>query len=172
MEKNMITKDWTKKEAGMLIRLWMKTESISLVAILMNRTTSSIQTRALRLELPARELEDSFRRRWTEKEDQRIQQITKETNVDIFQLSKDMKRTIDAIINRMMTKHHLTLDAVSKIIILPDAEAIYNDGAITTTGQASERNRAKCMKPFWSEGFGRRVCLACKSTEDWQDGEY
>lgn len=164
-------KDWTKKEASMLIRLWIKTESILMVSILMDRTPSSIQTRALRLELPSRELEDSYRRRWTKEEDDYLFSTIKKGNVDIFELSKEVKRTVDAIITRIMTKHNWKLNQIAEKLNLPDAEKIYEEGPIIGEKQARERNCARCMKPFWSESFGRRVCLSCKQTEDWQDGD-
>ena len=165
------TKDWSNKEAAMLIRLWMRIESILLIAILMDRTPSSIQTRALRLELPSRELDDSFRRRWTKEEDQELVSIFEKGNIDIQKLSVEKRRTVDAMISRLMTRHGYKLRDIEKKLVLPDAESIYQEGKIKTSGLAQERTCPKCMRPFWSTGFGHRICLSCKSSEDWLDGD-
>lgn len=168
--KDKVIKDWTIQEAELLIRLWTKVESIIIISIIMNRTPSSIQTRALRLELPPRNLNEYYRRRWTKKEDDELKKIISQGSVDCFSLSKKKERTIDALLSRAL-KIGFTINDLSKKIIIPDYIKIYNEGAIIGKGQSKERKCAKCLKPFWSDNFGHRICLSCKSTEDWIDGD-
>lgn len=164
-----ITKDWTVNDTEMLIRLWVNIESIMLISIIMNRTPSSIQTRALRIQLPQRKLDDSYRRKWEKKEDDYFKKIFNNENIDIFELSYKTKRTIDSILRRAISKYNISIQDIAKRIQLPDYQEIYNKGRAIGDGESKERICARCLKPFWSENFGNRICLPCKSTEDWID---
>lgn len=37
-----------------------------------------------------------------------------------------------------------------------------------TADIAAERVCLKCRSPFWSEGFGERVCSRCKASSVWR----
>ena len=167
MEQNL-PKDWTIDEARKLIRLWVATESIILVSMLMDRTPSSIQTRALRLQLPSRELDEYYRRRWTPEEDIKLLETFKQGGVDIFVLSKNMQRTVDALISRANKKHGINLTEIKASLVLPDIEEMTKNKAIGEKG-ARERDCPRCLKPYWSSWIGHRVCLVCKGSDDWQD---
>lgn len=40
--------------------------------------------------------------------------------------------------------------------------------ARATADIAAERVCLKCRSPFWSEGFGERVCSRCKASSVWR----
>jgi hypothetical protein len=33
---------------------------------------------------------------------------------------------------------------------------------------AAERKCLRCSKPFWSDGFGERICTRCKGSSVWR----
>ncbi len=37
-----------------------------------------------------------------------------------------------------------------------------------TTDIAAERTCLRCTKPFWSDGFGERICARCKGSAVWR----
>jgi len=40
--------------------------------------------------------------------------------------------------------------------------------ARATADIAAERVCLKCRSPFWSEGFGERICSRCKASSVWR----
>lgn len=171
---------WDVQDTNALIEMWDLTSSIVLIALELNRTTSSVQTQASRRGLPRRnEANERHRRKWTP-EDLRLLETTldKHTNdkgeIFICEIAEDMKRSIDAVSAKLVE------------IIGPEEE-IFPKLKVTARigGNAPKQPPKKsakrlnlpdtrdcitCRRPFWSEGWHNRICGPCTKEQSGGDG--
>jgi len=171
---------WDVQDSNALIDMWPRVSSIVLIALELNRTTSSVQTQASRRGLPRRnEANERHRRKWTP-EDLRLleQTLDKHTNADgeiyICEIAEEMKRSIDAVSAKLVEilgpeeeifpKYKVTAqiggDAVKPNPLKPSKRK----------NEPGTRNCMTCRRPFWSEGWGNRICQPCKKEEAGADG--
>jgi hypothetical protein len=171
---------WNEEATNALIEMWPRVSSIVLIALELNRTTSSVQTQASRRGLPRRnEANERHRRKWTP-EDLRLLEVTldKHTNrngdIYICEIAEDMKRSIDAVSAKLVEilgpeeeifpKYKVTAETgtvVAKLNPLKPAKRKNEPGT---------RDCMTCRRPFWSEGWGNRICQPCKKEEAGADG--
>ncbi len=61
--------------------------------------------------------------------------------------------------------------ARAKSIDTPPAETGDSDLRTVRPAEdvAAERPCLRCRAPFWSEGFGERICARCKGSAVWRD---
>ena len=118
MQKFTVSEDnsrssWTSEDVEKLLSLWNIFASIMLIAAIMGRPTSSIQTQASRKQLPKRGSLPGLRRRWTKEEDililDTIKDVGPKHRLDILGLASKMNRSIDAIINRLYREHNVDI---------------------------------------------------------------
>lgn len=169
---------WTDEDNRALIGLWPRIGSIVLIAIELERSSSSVQTQASRLGLPRRlEGNDRHRRRWTASDVKGLEasvgkRVREDGKLPIYEISEDVGRSIDAVVAKlaeimggegeifdriMVTKHHTAMAAIKK----PDGQ----EAGIDPRKVGRMRTCMSCPRTFWSEGAGNRRCLACKANE-------
>jgi hypothetical protein len=177
-------KSWGDEENKQLIQYWPTIGSVVLISLMMNRTPSSVQTQASRLGLPIREEQRSkHRRRWTENEDitlsNGVKKILTSKNYNIKELSDLMQRSVDAVVSRIIEVHgrNSTIIKMLSTPLVPEKEELTlamekmskqsskKSGDITKQGKM--RQCRMCLRSFWSEWNGNRICLTCKRNEDW-----
>jgi hypothetical protein len=170
---NQRRRPWEAKDNEVLMALWDTIGSVFIIAKIMNRSASSIQTQASRLGLPPRGADlDKARRKWMEEDDELLERlefekVTDEGLLDIMAISKEMGRSPDQVIARLESLRP-DEDWLSKILIPSSSQFLceeVNDAAKKNTGQRSKC--LKCRKPFRSEGKHNWVCVRCKRGEDW-----
>lgn len=99
---------WTTKEDETLIKQWDALGSITLISLLLDRSPSSVQTRASRLSLPRRvEENNKHRNRWKKDEEIRLKKFMNEyedkgKKIPILDLSNKMNRGVDAIAAKLV----------------------------------------------------------------------
>lgn len=171
---------WDQDATNALIEMWPRVSSIVLIALELNRTTSSVQTQASRRGLPRRsEANERHRRKWTP-EDLRLlettldRHTTRDGEIYICEIAEDMKRSIDAVSAKLVEilgpeeeifpKYKVTGEtgiAVAKVNPLKPVKRKNEPGT---------RDCITCRRPFWSEGWGNRICQPCKKDEAGADG--
>ena len=180
---------WTDADKTMLIYLWEVIGSVALIAIMMQRSPSSVQTQASRVGLPPREEQkDRHRRRWVSTDDEHLNALMDEMRLEdgripIQDVSERMGRSVDAIVARLLDVHGEDSDIMSKMVAPapppPPADARKpgssvqkpKAGSESQPGDAKRKGRVqaclKCRKPFWSDGNHNWVCINCKRSDDW-----
>lgn len=169
---------WPDKDNQRLISLWDSVGSVALIALNMNRTMSSVQTQASRLNLPPRtEQGNNHRRRWHEDDDIELDEVIDELQlsdgrIPIKTLSDRMKRSVDAIVARLITRFgeeetmgRLVAPAIDEAAA--DATLSQERGEGVAGKKGKMKNCLKCRKSFWSEGSHNWVCSSCKKTAEW-----
>lgn len=172
---------WMHADNRMLMALWDAVGSVALIAIMMGRTRSSVQTQASRLGLPPREEDrDRHRRRWLDGDDARLDGLIAELTaadgkVPIQDVAGRMGRSVDAIVARLENRFGEESDLLSRLAaptppVSPEPPAPRPPLA----GMSQDPRRAgkvkkclKCRKDFWSEGAHNWVCVTCKRSDDW-----
>jgi hypothetical protein len=179
---NVRRKNWENEDSEALIRAWDEIGSITILAILLNRSSSSVQTQASRLGLPRRKDGlQKHRKRWSRSEERLLDKsIDKHTDemgqVHIYQIAHEMNRSVDAIANKLMEKFG-DEELLAEILLIPQEikdklKNPKNSGADRSYAKPGEvkDTRAKpkmrdcmtCRSPFWSEGAHNRICDKCK----------
>ena len=170
---------WDSEATNQLIDLWPRVSSIVLIALALNRSTSSIQTQASRKGLPRRyETNEKHRRKWTPEELKKLEvTLDKHTNEegDIFicDIADEMKRSIDAIAERLKDLFGSEEELFSKLQIGDILSKLQKKESVTpkdTRKVARTRNCMTCGRPFWSEGAHNRICQSCKKEDNTSDG--
>jgi hypothetical protein len=185
-------RDWGDPDNKALIDYWGRVGSIVLIAMLLDRTPSSVQTQASRIGLPRRaEVKDRHRRRWTEVErrllDDTVKALTQsDGRFPIEDVALRLGRSVDAVAAQLAESFGGPANLLEKIVLpaLPVPAPAPNGVAaqpvvIGANGRpmiGDDRKRGKmrnclsCTKPFWSEGAHNRVCSKCKRDDggwDW-----
>jgi hypothetical protein len=193
-------REWRDADNTALIALWDAVGSVALIAIMLRRSRSSVQTQASRLGLPPRaEESDRHRRRWVDGDDEKLDGLLAELalpdgNIPIQKLAERMGRSVDAVVARIETRHGAESDVMDRLVApaMPtltahgkvqrgNAEASHAHGAAaggedpaeakTQTRSGKTKKCLKCRKHFWSAGNHNWVCVTCKRSDDW-DYEY
>lgn len=169
---------WTDADNRSLIGLWPRIGSIVLIALELDRSSSSVQTQASRLGLPRRlEGNDRHRRRWTDSDVLSLESsVAKRTRKDgklpIHEISEDVGRSIDAVVAKLaesmggeskifdrivVTKHHAAAAPIKKPAGV--------EPGIDPRKVGRMRPCMTCSRTFWSEGAFNRRCISCKAQE-------
>src|SRR5690606_35221629 len=99
----LIRRPWTDADDRSLIDLWPRVGSIVLIALALQRSSSSVQTRASRLGLPRRlEGNDRHRRKWTAEDNKDLdksfeKRVREDGLIPICEIAEDVGRSIDAV---------------------------------------------------------------------------
>ena len=167
---------WSGEDNKVLMGLWDTIGSVILIALMMDRSASSIQTQASRLGLPARaEEKDKHRRRWSDDDDGVLEVLTQEHTsadgqIDVKSIALGMGRSIDAVITRLEALQGENSGILDRILI-PPHEVFAEDAPPlqfrTAKPGEKEKKCMRCRKMFWSEGSFNWVCVPCKRSEDW-----
>jgi hypothetical protein len=176
---------WRDADNTRLIELWDVVASVSLIAIMMQRTPSSVQTQASRLSLPPRaEQRDKHRRRWTDEDDVQLDKLMDELRladgrIPIQAVADRTGRSVDAVVARLLARHGEESDILSRLVAPPPPAAGARPAApqrsdsASTSENKNQKNKGKvktclkCRKPFWSSGNHNWVCITCKRSDDW-----
>jgi|GEM_PF-5066293 hypothetical protein len=166
---------WTDADNRALIDLWPRVGSIVLIALELERSSSSVQTQASRLGLPRRtEANDRHRRKWTAADVAALEESvarhrTPEGRIPICEVAEDVGRSIDAVAARLAETLGGEEELFSVILVTrrPTAAAKHapNEERIDPRKVGRMRPCMTCRKMFWSEGAHNRRCMACKSNE-------
>ena len=166
---------WSADDNKALMGLWDTIGSVMLIALMMERSASSIQTQASRLGLPPRaEEKDRHRRRWSDDDDDVLTEQerihTDETGkIDVKAISVSMGRSIDAILGRLEAMYGEDSDILTRIIVPSDIPPAADNAPLAFRGAKPGENKKKCLrcrKEFWSEGKHNWICVPCKRSED------
>ncbi len=170
---------WDEEATNALIEMWPRVSSIVLIALELNRTTSSVQTQASRKGLPRRnEANERHRRKWTP-EDLRLLEATldRHTNakgeIYICEIAEDMKRSIDAVAAKLVEMFGSEEELFPKLKVTVDIGNPVKVPAVRSVSRKNEpgtRHCITCRRSFWSEGWGNRICQPCKKEESGADG--
>jgi len=165
---------WTDADNRALIDLWPRVGSIVLIALELQRSTSSVQTQASRLGLPRRtDGNDRHRRKWTPEDiealDRSISVRTRsDGKIPICEIADDVARSIDAVAARLIESLDGEDEFFNRIVVTRNIPALKNTAQKTGTDSRKAGKMRPCMccsKPFWSEGSFNRLCQSCKSGE-------
>ena len=170
---------WHDADDKTLIRLWDPVGSVALIAVMLKRSRSSVQTRASRLNLPPRaEESDRHRRRWMDGDDAKLDALAAELTlpdgtIPIQQLAERMGRSVDAVVARLEARHGEESDVMARLVAPPVPEEV---APAPGAQPGPDRNGSKkgkvkqclkCRKSFWSEGSHNWICVTCKRSDDW-----
>lgn len=175
---------WSDADDTALIALWDKVASVALIAIMLKRSRSSVQTRASRLGLPPRiEDSDRHRRRWVDGDDEKLEEFLEELTepnggIPIVELSDRMGRSVDAVVSRLEALMGEDSDVMSRLVAPPTpelpspGERPVLERSLSAEPKASRNSGKtkkclKCRRNFWSSGNFNWVCITCKRSDDW-----
>jgi hypothetical protein len=159
--------------------LWDSIGSVALIAIMMERSSSSVQTQASRLGLPPRaEEKDRHRRRWAEGDDEILEEVVNELTrpdgrIPIKEVAIRMGRSVDAIVVRLESLYGEDSSILSRLEVPPPPEVLEppKPRIKTLPGKRDSGEGTKkclrCSKEFWSEGRHNWICVTCKRSDDW-----
>lgn len=173
---------WTDADNRALIDLWPRVGSIVLIALDLERSSSSVQTQASRLGLPRRtEGNERHRRKWTVEDIAKLESsVVKRTGFDgsipICEIAEDIGRSIDAVSSKLaetMGGEEILFSSIKvtqrKFQALPAATSKPD---IDPRKVGKKRPCMSCTKIFWSEGAHNRLCAACKKDEGGSDWDW
>lgn len=155
--KNTKRRQWNNKDNVMLQQYWDTVGSVILIALILDRTASSVQTQASRLNLPRRkEAKEKHRRKWSEQDEQNLQIVlnnatSEEGRISIEQIAKEMERSVDAI-------------AAKLIDIFEDKEELLKRLIIPVPPPLKNKKRKSKIKPYIHIKAPKKVkCIICDS---------
>lgn len=171
-------RDWLHEDDTQLMKLWPAIGSVALIGIMMERSRSSVQTRASRLNLPSRtEESDRHRRRWSEPEDAKLDAALVEValpdgGIPIQQVADRLERSVDAVVARIEARYGEHSDICARLVAPPMPTLQPTLARVAGAPRKSRRSGGewdclRCRRPFWSEGVHNWVCDRCKRTDDW-----
>jgi hypothetical protein len=166
---------WRDADSTMLIALWDTVGSVALIAIMLQRSRSSVQTQASRKGLPPRtEDSDRHRRRWMEGDDERLEELLVELtqqdgSIPIQELAEKMGRSVDAVVARIEASHGEESDVMARLVAppVPLTAAEVKPAAVDPKRKGKVKTCLNCRNKFWSEGNHNWVCITCKRGDDW-----
>jgi hypothetical protein len=177
---------WRDPDNTALIAHWDVVRSVALIAIMMSRTQSSVQTQASRLGLPPRtEERGRHRRRWLDEDDTRLDALIarlreEDGRIPIQGVADEMGRSVDAVVARLVGRHGEDSDVLAMLVAPPlpampepnsDRSAPGAKPPQDGDGQKKKKGKTrqclKCRKSFWSEGNHNWICVTCKRSDDW-----
>ncbi len=164
---------WSSEDIETLIHLWSAYGSVMLIAAIMQRPPSAIQTRASRCALPKRPHQPGPRSAWTDAEDDYLRSavacIENGERIDLLACQKNMEssgisKNLDGIAKRMALLLGIPNRDFVKHIAIPEQHPSPKADAIKT------RICPRCEKKFAPTHRFLFVCPQCKGSSDWQDG--
>jgi hypothetical protein len=163
---------WDHDDNRALIAYWQAVGSINLIAVMLDRTPSSVQTQASRLGLPRRlEQRDNHRRRWSQDDDYQLEAaLVDHRSVDgriiVTKVAESVGRSVDAIVTKLAKKYG-GMDALKDLFVVPLASPGAGDGVPKAMpGKEGMRKCLSCTNPFWSEGAHNRICGKCRKRHE------
>jgi len=168
---------WTDVDNRALIDLWPRVGSIVLIALELERSSSSVQTQASRLGLPRRtEGNDRHRRKWTAEDVATLDESVNrrrlpDGRIPICEVADDVGRSIDAVSARLAEALGGEEELFSVILVTRKPPAARKPSPVSTGETVDRRKVGKmlpcmtCRKMFWSEGAHNRRCMTCKASE-------
>ncbi|MTH96638.1 hypothetical protein [Roseibium sp. RKSG952] len=171
---------WTDADTTNLIDLWPRMGSIVLIALHLERSTSSVQTQASRVGLPRRrEGNERHRRKWSAEDNKKlVNALEKHTDdqgrILIIEIAQSIGRSIDAVAAKMSDifgSEEAFFDMIH-VTKMPDYVADKAADPIDRRKMARQRKCLTCQKNFWSEGAHNRICGTCKKSEGASDWDY
>lgn len=166
---------WTDVDNRALIDLWPRVGSIVLIALELERSSSSVQTQASRLGLPRRsEGNDRHRRKWTPEDvtalDVAVRASRREDGrIPICEVADEVGRSIDAVAARLSESLGGEEELFRIVLVTRKPPAarkpIPAATAVDPRKVGKMRPCMSCSKMFWSEGAHNRRCGTCKSSE-------
>ena len=179
---DLIRRPWTDKHDRQLIDLWPRVGSIVLIALELERSSSSVQTRASRLNLPRRlEGNDRHRRKWTDEDIEKLEssvarRVEDDGSVPICEIADDVGRSIDAVaakLSETMGGEEVLFSKIKVTRKRPTPTTIKKvDEYVDPRKVGKRRPCMSCRKNFWSEGAHNRLCMSCKSGESASEYDY
>mgnify|MGYP006283055457 CR=1 FL=1 len=175
-------RSWTSQDNQALIDCWERVGSVVLIAMMLDRSPSSVQTQASRLGLPRRrEGRTKHRRPWTDEDSAALDAAIAEFSdsdgsFPIKAVADKLGRSIDAVVARLAAEYDDPQRLFERIIMPPkppaDAEAgLPRRAAPAPRSVGDPRKQPKkrpclnCQETFWSSGAHNRVCPKCKRRE-------
>lgn len=170
---------WTDADNRALIDLWPRVGSIVLIALDLERSSSSVQTQASRLGLPRRtEGNERHRRKWTPEDIARLESSVEtrtgeDGSIPIVEIAEDVGRSIDAVsakLSETMGGEEILFASIKVTKRRFQAVAVAAAKPETDPRKVGKKRPCMCcQKIFWSEGAHNRLCAACKKNDesDW-----
>lgn len=171
----LIRRPWKNSDDRALIELWPRVGSITLIAMELQRSSSSVQTRASRLGLPRRlEGNERHRRKWTQSDVENLEtSLARRTEDDgsipICEIAEDVGRSIDAVASKIAEtlggeeELFKYVKVNKKKISAPTAQK--PEEKVDPRKIGRRRPCLCCNRNFWSEGAHNRLCQSCKAGE-------
>ncbi len=173
---------WTSEENKTLMGYWDLVGSVALIAIMIGRSPSSVQTQASRIGLPPREEDkDRHRRRWADGDDKALDRAIAdlsdtEGRVPIVDVAKVVGRSVDAVVARLETRYGNGAEIMSRLVAPPPPKALsmpkprpVAEGTRNAHNLKAKMKRClKCREVFYSEGAHNWICPRCKRTDEWK----
>ena len=165
-------KHWERSEKKKLIELWNKIDSVSLIALQLRRSTSSVRIQASRLGLRRRRRMSSQQLaiEWTEKNckllEKYIPLVTDDSGrIRIVELANLLNRNIDATIDKLKEKFGSERELFMNISVTGMEETGRSTMAKRRTRGNMQRQRIckTCSSKFWSKGLRNKICNRCRS---------
>lgn len=171
-------KSWSEAEILEFRRLWGDFRSIVVIAIKLDRTLSSVRVQASRLGFPRRVHEEGKRNtKWTKMELQLLLDDLhrfkdKQGRIRIVELADYFSRSVDSVFDKIAPLYGTEDEALKNLNISGADSAMSKTGSKKSVSERDKpmmRDCLTCQRPFWSEGFGNRMCKSCKRTQEPSD---
>ncbi|MGU3404474.1 hypothetical protein [Methylobacterium fujisawaense] len=171
---------WTAENREILVRWWMWEPSVVVIALLLGRSTSAVQTMASRIGLPKRDIEpETHRRRWTDQEiaeydleKERLRRADGRT--PLVDLSKALRKSLDTVAIQFLQDVG-TAENFLRSAWLPEPPPLDERRQERRLDCAAPVDKRKlpamrkclsCERGFWSEGAHIRRCPNCKAEDE------
>ena len=174
---------WTEGDNKILMGYWDLVGSVALIAIMIKRSPSSVQTQASRLGLPPREEDkDRHRRRWADGDDKSLDCAIADLSggdgkIPIVEVARVVGRSVDAVVARLESRFGNGSDILARLVAPPPPSAPsmpkarpLTDGVRnphTLKAKIKRCLRTECRREFYSEGAHNWICSNCKRSSDW-----
>jgi len=172
---------WTSEENKTLMGYWDLVGSVALIAIMIGRSPSAVQTQASRIGLPPREEDkDKHRRRWADGDDRNLDLAIADLSdadgqVPIVDVAKVVGRSVDAVVARLESRNggseimsRLVAPPPPKSLTMPKPRPVAEGVRNAHTRKAKMKRCLRCRKDFYSEGAHNWICPSCKRTDEWK----
>ena len=170
---------WDETDLDLLIRWWMWEPSVVVIAILLGRSTSAVQTMASRKGLPKRDIEpETHRRRWTEQEcadyDAEKRRLRREDGrTPLIELAHSLRKSLDTVAIHFLQEvgttenflRHAWLPEPPRLDERRQASRL-ECAPVDNRKTAMIRKCLTCGRGFWSEGAHIRRCPNCKAEDE------
>jgi hypothetical protein len=163
---------WEESENLQLMKLWPLVNSVAVIAILMRRSLSSVQTQASRLGLPPRNNErDRNRKKWADGDDLALDAAledlrSEDGKIDITKVADHLGRSIDAVVARIEMRFGAESEVIKCLSAPPPPNVPFLKKSKGRFPGEIACLRTYCQRKFWSPGPWKRICNHCKRNDD------